>query len=80
MVLPKRSLIRIVRTAEGVRVDPTGKMAGRGAYLHDQRSCWTIGLKGSLANALKTELSDNDRSILEQFVQTLPEGASESKI
>jgi predicted RNA-binding protein YlxR (DUF448 family) len=77
MVLPKRSLIRIVRTAEGVRVDPTGKMAGRGAYLHDQRSCWKIGLKGSLANALKTELSDNDRSILEQFVQTLPAVESE---
>jgi predicted RNA-binding protein YlxR (DUF448 family) len=77
MVLPKRSLIRIVRTAEGVRVDPTGKMAGRGAYLHDQRSCWKIGLKGSLANALKTELSDNDRSILEQFVQTLPAAESE---
>jgi len=77
MVLPKRSLIRIVRTAEGVRVDPTGKMAGRGAYLHDQRSCWKIGLKGSLANALKTELSDNDRSILKQFVQTLPAVESE---
>lgn len=80
MVLPKRSLIRIVRTVEGVRVDPTGKMAGRGAYLHDQRSCWIIGMKGSLANALKTELSNSDRSILEQFVQTLPEGASETKV
>jgi predicted RNA-binding protein YlxR (DUF448 family) len=79
MVLPKRSLIRIVRTAEGVRVDPTGKMAGRGAYLHDQRSCWMIGLKGSLANALKTELNDNDRLTLEQFVQTLPESVSEPK-
>jgi hypothetical protein len=79
MILSKRSLIRIVRTAEGVRVDISGKLAGRGAYLHDQRACWTVGLKGSLANALKTELTDNDRAILEQFVQTLPEGVSESK-
>ena len=79
MVLPKRSLIRIVRTAEGIRVDPTSKLAGRGAYLHDQRSCWMIGLKGSLAHALKTELSDNDRLTLEQFVQTLPESVPDPK-
>ena len=31
----KRSLIRIVRGPEGVAVDKTGKMPGRGAYLHD---------------------------------------------
>ncbi len=30
----KKQLIRMVRTADGdVRVDPTGKMPGRGAYL-----------------------------------------------
>ena len=79
MVLPKRSLIRIVRTEDGIRLDPTGKMAGRGAYLHDQRSCWMVGLKGSLANALKTELKANDRLTLELFVQTLPESESEPK-
>jgi len=79
MVLPKRSLIRIVRTEDGIRLDPTGKMAGRGAYLHDQRSCWMVGLKGSLANALKTELKASDRLTLELFVQTLPESESEPK-
>ena len=42
-VLSKRQLLRIVRTAEGVRVDPTGKLAGRGAYLHDKRSCCVRG-------------------------------------
>jgi predicted RNA-binding protein YlxR (DUF448 family) len=32
--LPKRELIRIVRTPEGeVVVDPTGKVNGRGVYL-----------------------------------------------
>ena len=51
-VLAKRTLIRVVRTAEGVRVDPTGKAAGRGAYLHNLRSCWERGLKGALAHAL----------------------------
>jgi len=72
-VLPKRSLIRIVRLPEAVRVDPTGKMAGRGAYLHDQRSCWEIGLKGALARALKTELTDKDREELLSYLVSLPE-------
>ena len=31
--LPKRELIRVVRTENGVIVDPTGKVNGRGAYL-----------------------------------------------
>lgn len=74
-VLPKRTLIRVVRTAEGVRVDPTGKLAGRGAYLHDRRECWERGLKGALANALKTNLAVDERAILEEFMSTLPEGA-----
>lgn len=70
-VLPKRRMIRIVRTAEGVRVDPTSKMAGRGAYLHDRRECWERGLKGALANALKTTLSVEERANLEEFMSTL---------
>ena len=74
-VLPKRRMIRIVRTAEGVQVDPTSKMAGRGAYLHDRRECWERGLKGALANALKTTLSVDERVNLEEFMSTLSEGA-----
>jgi len=74
-VLPKRMMIRVVRTAEGVRVDPTGKMAGRGAYLHDRRECWERGLKGALANALKATLAVDERALLEEFMHTLPEGA-----
>lgn len=70
-VLPKRKMIRIVRTAEGVRVDPTSKLAGRGAYLHDRRECWERGLKGALANALKTTLSADERVNLEEFMSTL---------
>ena len=74
-VLPKRTMIRVVRTAEGVRVDPTGKLAGRGAYLHDRRECWERGLKGALANALKATLTAEERALLEEFMNTLPEGA-----
>jgi predicted RNA-binding protein YlxR (DUF448 family) len=71
-VLAKRTLIRLVRTPEGVMVDPSGKMNGRGAYLHNQRSCWERGLKGALAHALKVVLTAEDRARLETFVQTLP--------
>jgi uncharacterized protein len=72
-VLPKRSLIRLVRTADGVKVDATGKAAGRGAYLHNLRSCWERGMKGALSHALKTELSGQDRQTLEEFLASLPE-------
>jgi len=72
-VLPKRSMIRIVRGPQGVLIDPTGKMAGRGAYLHNQRSCWERGLKGALASALKIELTREDRERLLVFVATLPD-------
>ena len=71
-VLPKRTMTRLVRTSDGVWVDPTGKRNGRGAYLHNQQSCWERALKGSLAHALKVELSDEDRKRLEDFMQTLP--------
>jgi len=71
-VLPKRKMVRIVRTAEGVQVDSTSKLAGRGAYLHDRRECWERGLRGSLAHALKTTLTADERARLEDFMNTLP--------
>ena len=71
-VMPKRKMVRIVRTANGVQVDPTGKLAGRGAYLHDRRECWERGLRGSLAHALKTTLTADERAVLEDFMNTLP--------
>lgn len=71
--LAKRGLIRIVRTPDGLRVDPTGKVPGRGAYLHDRRSCWERGIKGTLAHALKVELSVSDRELLSSILQSLPE-------
>ncbi len=38
-IRPKREMIRIVRTSEGVLVDPTGKLAGRGAYVCADLGC-----------------------------------------
>ncbi len=71
-VLPKRKMVRIVKTVDGVQMDPTGKLPGRGAYLHDRRDCWERGLRGALAHALKTSLTEADRARLEGFKSALP--------
>jgi predicted RNA-binding protein YlxR (DUF448 family) len=65
-VLAKRQLVRLVRTAEGeVAIDPTGKAAGRGAYLHDRRSCWQAALaNGALEQALRVNLDEAQRAQL----------------
>ena len=79
-VLSKRILIRLVRRPEGVQIDPTGKLAGRGAYLHNRRSCWENGLKGSLAHALKVTLTPADLDHLRQFMLTLPDQTEDHKV
>ncbi len=65
-MLPKRQLVRLVRTAQGgVAIDPTGKAQGRGAYLHDRRECWQKALSGGvLDHALKITLTEADRALL----------------
>jgi predicted RNA-binding protein YlxR (DUF448 family) len=68
-VLPKRQLVRLVRTAQGsVEVDPSGKAQGRGAYLHDRQACWTSALaSGALDHALKVTLTEADRARLRAY-------------
>ena len=78
-VLPKRTLIRIVRTSEGIEIDPTGKKAGRGAYLHNQRACWERGMKGSLSHALKVELDAAGKQVLMNAMALLPESDQSSE-
>jgi len=73
LVLPKRTLVRIVRSSEGIMVDLTGKAAGRGAYLHNRRSCWDRGMNGALSHALRADLTDQDTERLKTFAMTLPE-------
>ncbi|MBK9941480.1 MAG: YlxR family protein [Kouleothrix sp.] len=71
----KRGLIRLVRDAHGrVSPDPTGKRAGRGAYLCHDLACWEQALKRQgLERALRIEaLAPDDRAALEQFAAGLP--------
>ena len=55
---PKRELQRIVRTpARDVVFDPTGRLAGRGAYVCQDPACLDTAIKkGALARALETPL------------------------
>jgi predicted RNA-binding protein YlxR (DUF448 family) len=76
-VLAKRTLTRVVRQPDGVFIDPSGKMNGRGAYVHDRKSCWERSLKGALANALKVSLTAEDRQMLEKYMANLPEESAE---
>jgi len=65
----KRELVRVVRQPEGgVVADPTGKKAGRGAYVHQQPECWELALKkGHLERSLKTKLSADDLRGLREY-------------
>ena len=72
-VAGKRSFVRVVRTDQGVEIDPTGKRAGRGAYLHPNQRCWQAVLAGNrLAQALRTTVSAADKAKLLAYMTTLP--------
>ena len=77
----KREFVRIVRTGEGrVEVDPTGKKAGRGAYLCRQRSCWDTALKrDAVSRALKVTLAPGDREALAAYGAALPLAAPDAQ-
>ncbi len=78
-VQSKATLVRVVRTAEGVFPDPKGKMPGRGAYLHARRACWEPGISKVLPTALRTELTDLDRQVLTEYFSTLPAESDEGR-
>ncbi len=75
----KRALVRVVRGVDGVVVDPTGKLSGRGAYIHPTRSCWESALATrALQRALRTSLTAAEIDRLREFAQTLPAGEIDS--
>jgi uncharacterized protein len=72
-VAGKRNLLRLVRTERGVEIDTTGKLAGRGAYLHPYQNCWQAVLRGGrIEQALRTRLNEENRQALLAFMATLP--------
>lgn len=71
-VKPKRELMRIVRTPAGeVMLDPTGKAAGRGAYVCKISSCMKAALEHNrLDQALEVSLTPEQRTALSQVAET----------
>lgn len=71
----KRQLVRLVRTADGqVALDPTGKAAGRGAYLHARRACWDQALDSqALERALRMDFTSATRDQLRALGAQYPD-------
>lgn len=64
----KRDLIRLVFAADSLRIDKTGKMNGRGAYLCRKQECWeSAAARPILDKALRRNLNDHDRNVLQQM-------------
>ena len=47
---PKKELIRIVKSEDGISLDRTGRKNGRGAYICDDAACIAKLKKGKLLN------------------------------
>ena len=72
--LAKRELVRVVRTpAGGVLIDPSGKVSGRGAYVHRDPTCWSGALqRHSLPRALHLDvIPDADLDALRAYAASL---------
>ena len=63
---PKRDLVRVVRTPGGeMKMDETGRLAGRGAYLCRDAGCWTLAAeRGALGRALEAPVPTELREVL----------------
>ncbi len=69
-VRPKRELLRVVRTPTGeVRVDTTGKVAGRGAYVCPSEACAESAVReGRLQRALEVPIPEDVTAALRVVV------------
>lgn len=67
---PKKELLRVVRTPDGeIRLDPTGKLAGRGAYICPDAACFAKAYKEKrLERALKQPI---DQAIYDDLVSRM---------
>lgn len=74
--LPKKELLRIVRTPEGkVEVDLTGKMNGRGAYIKKDKD---VVIKAKNSKALERHLEVSiDNSVYESIIEMIDGGKDE---
>ncbi len=69
--LPKKELLRVVRTPDGtLAVDPTGKANGRGAYLKKDPAAVAAARKNkALERSLEVSVPEEFWAVLEQAVR-----------
>jgi predicted RNA-binding protein YlxR (DUF448 family) len=72
-MIVKNKLMRIVNDkAEGVKIDPSGKANGRGAYICKNVKCLEEAKKTrQIQRALKTQIDDK---IFEELTEMIAEG------
>lgn len=72
---PKKELIRIVKTPEGeIKLDPTGRLNGRGAYICASQECLAKARKsGALSKAFAAEVSDEIYNRIEAGLKSIGE-------
>jgi predicted RNA-binding protein YlxR (DUF448 family) len=65
----KRKLNRLVFTNdEGLVLDFSGKLDGRGAYLCDDPVCWNLAIKSKLLDrSLQIDISETEKNTLEKY-------------
>ena len=68
---PKKELIRIVAGPDGLQIDESGKMPGRGAYLCRSGECALLAVKkNAFGRSLKTEVTRQQaEKLAEQIAQ-----------
>jgi len=78
-VANKRSLVRVVRASDGFAyVDRTGKVNGRGAYVHPREQCFDEAIRRrKFDHALRIKLQEDDTEKLRKEFEEL-EGSFES--
>ena len=61
-----------------IEIDPTGKLAGRGAYLCRDRECWLTALsRKRIEQALKRSLTPEEHARMEAHAMQLPERSAD---
>lgn len=70
---PKKELVRVVKTAEGeIKLDNTGKLNGRGAYICKNKTCLAKARKANaLSRAFETNVPDEIYAQLETELDNL---------
>ena len=70
---PKKELIRVVKTPEGeIKIDTTGRLNGRGAYICNSKECFLKAKKiNALSRAFETKVPEEVYLSLEGAIEEI---------